>query len=174
MDVVVVANDAQSQTTLLITQEPRRRGSGDPVVGSPSRIGFGSASGSSSASLQQARQLQQSRLVLEKRLESNVTSFPPLDPNFAEDYVFQVWMEGDVNELVGMIIEPLSIGNPDFDLSFNPVFFIHWVDIGTIFHIGALYHISSPKSNYVLHSKSWNQMFAATKILFECNFRFHI
>ena len=89
IDVAVVTNDAQSQTALLITQEPRRRGSGDSVLTSPCRLRTG-ATGDSSSSLQQPRQLHQSRLVLEKRLESSVTSFPPLDPNFAEDYVFQV------------------------------------------------------------------------------------
>ena len=100
IDVVVLINDAQSQTTLLITQEVRRRGSGDAGV-TPIRVGFADCHTSDFNPSSQPPhvqphaqprrfRVQQSRLVLEKRMENNMTTFPPLNPNFADDYVFQV------------------------------------------------------------------------------------
>ena len=125
----MVTNDAQSQTALLITQEPRRRGSGDSLLTSPCRVRTW-ASADSSALQQPPRQLHQSRLMLEKRLESSVTSFPPLDPNFAEDYVFQV-NGGSLNRSIHVSTSPF--GHSVFHLTLDN-YRPH--PAGSLFHFG--------------------------------------
>ena len=101
VDLIVVVNDAQSQSALLITHRSRRRGSGDAGVGGarrqwpqqPTRLQQQQQSPQQQQHYRD-EEVQQSWVILEKRMESNL-AFPPLDLDFAEEYVFQVRLQGD-------------------------------------------------------------------------------